>query len=441
MAFFPTDTGGFFDGMNIFGAKMPTYLGGADGLLSTTEQEKLKNQALISGILGAGATYLAQPKNQGYGSALPYLAKSYLGGMTQSQGAYDQGTQNLLTQGKLAEFKREAETAKITKEAQATLMEDERVKNNPVLKALVAKGDYAKVSESLQPKATFGTGVEAATLNILAKGAGTSNEAIAHRSTPEYDLAYRNATSPKTIMQETQDANGNIYTVPVTIKPSPLPPSILPPTNWNQQNITQQSTNQQPTSQQPTGQQPITTKPTSQPPIIKKQAQTSQDIFKQQNDLRKDYIATPEIKNFGEVRSAYNIIDVALKNESPAGDLAAATKFMKILDPNSVVRETELAMAMSATGLTDRATNYFNLLTSGQKLTPEQRVDFRKVATDLYKAAEDVKIKYDTQYADIATKQNLDPTKVIMGYKAPQAGQNVTPDNRNAIFQKYGVKP
>jgi len=152
MAFFPTDTGGFFDGMNIFGAKMPTYLGGADGLLSTTEQEKLKNQALISGILGAGATYLAQPKNQGYGSALPYLAKSYLGGMTQSQGAYDQGTQNLLTQGKLAEFKREAETAKITKEAQATLMEDERVKNNPVLKALVAKGEFPKVADIISPK-------------------------------------------------------------------------------------------------------------------------------------------------------------------------------------------------------------------------------------------------------------------------------------------------
>ena len=152
MAFFPTDTGGFFDGMNIFGAKMPTYLGGADGLLSTTEQEKLKNQALISGILGAGATYLAQPKNQGYGSALPYLAKSYLGGMTQSQGAYDQGTQNLLTQGKLAEFKREAETAKLTKEAQATLMEDERVKNNPVLKALVAKGEFPKVADIISPK-------------------------------------------------------------------------------------------------------------------------------------------------------------------------------------------------------------------------------------------------------------------------------------------------
>jgi len=152
MAFFPTDTGGFFDGMNIFGAKMPTYLGGADGLLSTTEQEKLKNQALISGILGAGATYLAQPKNQGYGSALPYLAKSYLGGMTQSQGAYDQGTQNLLTQGKLAEFKREAETAKLTKEAQQELLNDSRVQNNATLKALVAKGEFGKVADIISPK-------------------------------------------------------------------------------------------------------------------------------------------------------------------------------------------------------------------------------------------------------------------------------------------------
>jgi len=88
--------------MNIFGAKMPTYLGGADGLLSTTEQEKLKNQALISGILGAGATYLAQPKNQGYGSALPYLAKSYVGGMGASQGTIDATLNNLYKQQLLA---------------------------------------------------------------------------------------------------------------------------------------------------------------------------------------------------------------------------------------------------------------------------------------------------------------------------------------------------
>jgi len=91
MAFFDTNTSPF-EGMNIFGAKQPEYL---SGLLTKEQQDKLNNQALLSGILGAGATYLATPKNQGIG--LPaILGKSYLGGMQQSQGTYDASTKNLL---------------------------------------------------------------------------------------------------------------------------------------------------------------------------------------------------------------------------------------------------------------------------------------------------------------------------------------------------------
>ena len=90
--------------------------------------------------------------NQGYGSALPYLGKAYLGGMQASQGAYDTATQNLLTQGKLAELKREAETAKLSREAQQELMQDPRVQSNAVLKALVSKGDIKGASEYLAPQ-------------------------------------------------------------------------------------------------------------------------------------------------------------------------------------------------------------------------------------------------------------------------------------------------
>jgi hypothetical protein len=149
MAFFPTNTGGLFDGMNIFGARQPDYLG---GLLSPEELQKVQNQSLLQGVLGSAATYLAQPKNQGYGSALPYLGKAYLGGMQSSQGAYDQATQNLLTRGKLEEFKREAETAKLTREAQQELLNDPRVQSNPTLKALAAKGDFSKVADVISPK-------------------------------------------------------------------------------------------------------------------------------------------------------------------------------------------------------------------------------------------------------------------------------------------------
>ena len=149
MAFFPTNTGGLFDGMNIFGARQPDYLG---GLLSPEELQKAQNQAILQGVLGTAATYLAQPKNQGYGSALPYLGKAYLGGMQSSQGAYDQATQNLLTRGKLEEFKREAETAKLTREAQQELLNDPRVQANATLKALAAKGDFSKVADIISPK-------------------------------------------------------------------------------------------------------------------------------------------------------------------------------------------------------------------------------------------------------------------------------------------------
>jgi hypothetical protein len=149
MAFFPTNTGGLFDNMNIFGARQPDYLG---GLLSPEELQKIQNQSLLQGVLGTAATYLAQPKNQGYGSVLPYLGKAYLGGMQASQGAYDTATQNLLTKAKLSELQREAETAKLSREAQQELLQDPRVQSNAVLKALVAKGDVKGASEYLAPQ-------------------------------------------------------------------------------------------------------------------------------------------------------------------------------------------------------------------------------------------------------------------------------------------------
>jgi hypothetical protein len=108
MALFDTGTGlgNLFSGMNIFGARQPEYL---SGLLTSTQQEQLKNQALLSGLIGAGATYLATPKNQGYGSPIPYLAKSYLGGMQASQGAFNTATENEMNKLKIQKELRDAQ--------------------------------------------------------------------------------------------------------------------------------------------------------------------------------------------------------------------------------------------------------------------------------------------------------------------------------------------
>jgi hypothetical protein len=104
MALFDTNTSPFA-GMNIFGAKAPEYL---SGLLTQEQQDKLKNQSLLSGILGAGATYLAQPKNQNIGLGA-ILGKSYLGGMQGAQGVYSSATENEMNKLKIAKELRDAE--------------------------------------------------------------------------------------------------------------------------------------------------------------------------------------------------------------------------------------------------------------------------------------------------------------------------------------------
>lgn len=104
MAFFDTETNPLA-GMNIFGAKRPEYLG---GLLDANQLKRLENQSLLSGLLGAGATYLAQPKNQNIGLGA-ILGKSYLGGMQGAQGVYNTATENEMNKLKIAKEQRDAE--------------------------------------------------------------------------------------------------------------------------------------------------------------------------------------------------------------------------------------------------------------------------------------------------------------------------------------------
>jgi hypothetical protein len=86
--------GGLFDGMSVFGTSIPT------GVLGTGEEDKLRKQALLQGLLGTAATYLATPKNLNTGSALPYLGKAFLGGMGASQDVVDKAVRAKLLAGR-----------------------------------------------------------------------------------------------------------------------------------------------------------------------------------------------------------------------------------------------------------------------------------------------------------------------------------------------------
>jgi hypothetical protein len=111
--------------------------------------------------------------------------------------------------------------------------------------------------------------------------------------------------------------------------------------------------------------------------------------FENEMSLAKAFKAEPIYKDYSDMKSAFGQVVSSLSQGTPIGDVAGATKVMKLLDPGSVVRESELGIAMAASGRMDRLNNYFNNMMTGQKLTPTQREDFKALSNELYAAAGD----------------------------------------------------
>lgn len=131
------------------------------------------------------------------------------------------------------------------------------------------------------------------------------------------------------------------------------------------------------------------------------------DPFKNEKSLRDEYQGNPVVKNAAEMDAAFKLIDTAFKRPSPANDLAMATKYMKLLDPTSVVRESELALAMNATGLIDKVRSYAENIATGKKLNPTQRKDFYDSAKAINDAFQAQKTGIGGNYRRIAEQYGL----------------------------------
>jgi len=135
--------------------------------------------------------------------------------------------------------------------------------------------------------------------------------------------------------------------------------------------------------------------------------------FENEMNLKKMFSQEPIYKDFNDMQTAYKQVQSSLKQENPIGDVAAATKIMKLLDPGSVVRESELGIAMAAAGRMDRLQNYVTNWTQGTKLTPTQRQDFGNLATELYAAAGQTYNIKRGEIADLGSKYKLNANTAL----------------------------
>jgi hypothetical protein len=145
--------------------------------------------------------------------------------------------------------------------------------------------------------------------------------------------------------------------------------------------------------------------------------ETGQKGFENKMSAKKTFMSEPIYKDFNDMKAAYGQVITSLDQGTPIGDVAGATKVMKLLDPGSVVRETELGIAMAASGRMDRLQNYFNLWASGEKLTPTQRDDFKQLSNELYAAAGQAYNQKRDEYLDFGKETGV-PLDTALGAPA-----------------------
>ena len=164
------------------------------------------------------------------------------------------------------------------------------------------------------------------------------------------------------------------------------------------------------------------------------------ESFKNEKTLRDEFMEAS--KPYVKVRDAFTAVKTSLSGPiSAPATLAGATKFMKMLDPDSVVRESELQMALKSTGMLDRFLNLHNVVMKGGVLTPSQASEIQRIAGTLYQASEGQQKRVGAYYTKLATDYQLDPARVVRDLSPAGAPDGLTPSEAEelaALRKRFG---
>jgi hypothetical protein len=139
--------------------------------------------------------------------------------------------------------------------------------------------------------------------------------------------------------------------------------------------------------------------------------------FNQEEKIRKEYQGRTKV--YGELGSTFSNIQSSANAKSGPGDIALITGFMKMLDPGSVVRETEFATARDTAGLYTRLENSLKKAESGQFLQPFQRQEFVNLAKQYYESAQKKAEQEKKDLGIVVKNYKLNPENVFGAEAAP----------------------
>ena len=129
-------------------------------------------------------------------------------------------------------------------------------------------------------------------------------------------------------------------------------------------------------------------------------------------DLRTEYNKRTSDMTAGRVN--YEKMFASAQIKEGLGDVALITSFMKMLDPGSVVRESEFATARDTGGLFTSLKNLLTKVQGGQFLTDAQRKTFVNLAKQYLDAAEKDGANTRRSMEGIVNRLGLNPADVFV---------------------------
>lgn len=161
----------------------------------------------------------------------------------------------------------------------------------------------------------------------------------------------------------------------------------------------------------------IRTAPGFQTQADKDKAKAKQQSFKNTSELRKEWRKTPTTKITEIATQQSQKINQAARAGTAQGDLSLVFAFMKMLDPNSVVRESEYAAAADTRGLFEEAKAIIPKLQSGETLPPEQRARFVELSNKFAEIQKNAQKDVNAFYAGIAERNGFDTRDIIQDFE------------------------
>ena len=146
------------------------------------------------------------------------------------------------------------------------------------------------------------------------------------------------------------------------------------------------------------------------------------DVAKIEMDLAKQFRADKTVQAHQLMQNELRQLESLAKDNTPSSDQALITKFAKILDPGSVVRETEFAITERGGGLITGLQNTLDKARGVGRLQPAQRAQMLEAARSLTAGVAEEYRKKREEYAKQGNLYRARPEAIIGAEPAAPSG-------------------